>query len=244
MFAKDAKDRGVDLGEGHSVTLNPRGGAAFVSPVGVVVVDAAGLVVRKVSRGGVVGRPAFHSSGNMVVAEFVGEMESELIRFPVNGRGPEQVVSVLNKGTGVAKPVFELSGNQILFRLGSSWMSLAMRDSSTTSLDTKSLMGGLPKGSVVTEIRPSPMAPAVAAVAVEVAGTAPVKMVMVWNRSTGVVARVSPIRSEASVPDWSRDGRQVLFQNRDTKSGRVGLVAAPPNGGSPVEIAVVQEASR
>lgn len=247
VMVKDAKDRGTELGSGRWVTLNPRGGAAFVATRGfesVVVVDAGGKDVRRVARGGKVGRPAFHSSGNMLVAEFVGEQESELIRFPLNGRGPEQSITVLNKGTGLANPAYETTGTHLVFRVGSAWSLVSMNDFSASKLEVKGLTGSLPKGSVVTEIRPSPMAPNLAAVAVEVSGSVPVRMVMVWNRSSGSVSRVSEVGTDGYLPDWSRDGRSVLFHARNPKTDRVGLVAVSPNGGTPVEIAVLKEASR
>jgi hypothetical protein len=50
-----------------------------------------------------------------------------------------------------------------------------------------------------------------------------------WNRRTGSTARLAAV-SGASVPTWSRDGRDLLYVSGD------GLWLAPVAGGKPVEI--------
>lgn len=248
VFVKDSRDKGQVLGQGsHVVQLPISGGCAFVANgPAIMVFDANGKKILDHHQIGMVsaGRPAIDPSGNFLVAEFVAEGESELWRIPLRGKGPAKMLTWLNKGDGTANPSFEMDGRALLFKMGSSWVRFDLASGQTEPLSLRPVVQDLPQGTLVLEIRPSPLMPDVAAVSVEIPSTKNLRWIMVWDRKTGRVGRVSPEGADATLADWSRDGRYILFHATDRDSGRVTVQAVRPTGGEPQLVAVVKEAGR
>ncbi|MFM9871828.1 MAG: hypothetical protein ACKVQS_00020 [Fimbriimonadaceae bacterium] len=250
VFVKDSRDKGTVLGKGSNVTQIPRqGGCVFASnelvPT-VLAFDAGGQKLSEFARFGFksVGRPAVVPSGNYAIAEFVGEFESEIWRFPLKGKGPATMISSINKGDGTANPAFEMDGRSTWVQMGGSWNLLNLSTSITERIDVKPLFDGLPSGSIVTEVRPSHSIPKLVAVTVLLPGKEKLKWVMVWDRQTDRVSRLNPVGTSAESADWNRDGRFVIFNATDTKSGRKTLQSANPSGGEPEVISVIKDAGQ
>lgn len=126
--------------------------------------------------------------------------------------------------------------------MGGTWVIYDFKTASTSAVDVSKLTDGLPNGTKVVEIRPSPAIPKQVAVVIEIPGSAPMRWVMVWDRQSGAVSRVSPVGANCDQVDWSRDGRYVLFMATEIESKRVTFQAVKPTGGENSVVAVVKEA--
>jgi|GEM_PF-4959954 len=250
VFVRDVRDKGTVLGQGDLITLLPRkGGCIFVSvgsPSRLLAFDTDGKQLTEYSKLGYgsIGRPAVDPSGNSAIAEFVGEFESELWRFPLNGKGPATLITSINKGTGVASPSFEMDAKNIWLKIGGEWNFLELATGITERVNMKPLMDELPKGADVIEVRPSHSVPKLVAVTVEITAQSSMRWIMVWDRQSGRVSRMNPFGTNSSSVDWSRDGRYVLFTATETETKRKTLMAANPSGGDPQVISVIRDAGQ
>lgn len=248
VFVKDSRDKGTVLGQGSQLTQIPRsGGVAFVvagSVPRVAAFDASGIkIVDEMKPGFVgVGRPAIDPFGNFMVVEFVGKEESEIWRIPLRGKGPSMMLSVINKGKGDANPALEMDSGHVWLNMGETWVLSDMKTAQTNSIDVKPLMDGLPNGTRVVEVRPSPSIPKQVAVSVILPSASQHRWVMVWDRQSNVVSRVSRAGANCDQIDWSRDGRYVLFRAVEITSNRTTMQAVKPTGGDSEVIAVMRDA--
>lgn len=247
FWVKSASDGGEAKGAGKMVTQIPGGGFVFV-PKGAVAMlkgfDANGREFFSFGKPGFegVGRPSVDGGGNFVYAEFYGDGESEIWRIPLRGKGPAMQISVVRGNPGLVNPAATMDGSALWMNFGGQWNYFGLRDSMTERVNVKPLLDGLPSGTKVVEIRPSPSIPKQMAVAVELNNATKSRWVMVWNWQTNLVSRVSPVGSDSFQVDWSRDGRNVMFQSRNVETGRIALQSVSPSGGQIVELAVIEDA--
>ncbi len=250
VFVKDIRDKGTVIGQGYSVTQLPRkGGCVFVtsgSNAKLTAFDGDGKKITEFAKAGYekIGRPAIDPTGTAIIAEFIGEFESEIWRIPLLGKSAPILVTSINKGTGTASPAYEMDSKSIWIKMGSAWSLFDVASSTTSPANFKPLLSGLPSGANVTEVRPSHSVPKLVAVTVEVASSPKTSWVMIWDRQTDQVSRLNPIGTNADTVDWSRDGRYVLFMATDTTSGRISFQAANPVGGDPQVISVIKDAGQ
>ncbi len=246
-WVRGPKDGGELKGVGSMVTQIRGGGFLFV-PSGELArlkgFDGDGKEILNLAKPGfsAVGRPSVDWGGNFAVVEFVGDGESEIWRIPLRGKGPEVEIATVRGNPGLVNPAIEMRGTGLWLNFGGSWSIQDMATAATQRVDTRPLTDGLPVGTRVLEVRPSPVIPKQVAVGIELANETKSRWVMVWDRQSNRVSRVSPIGSDGFQVDWSRDGRSVLFHSREVESGRVTLRGVAPTGGETVEIAVVEEA--
>jgi hypothetical protein len=250
IFVKDVHDKGTVLGQGDLVSLLPRkGGCVFVSagsPSKLVAFDADGKKLTEFSKLGYgkIARPSIDPSGNSMIAEFVGEFESEVWRIPLQGKGPATLVTSINKGTGLSQPAFEMDSQSIWIKIGGNWNLLELASGITQKVNMKPLMDEIPQGANVLEVRPSHSVPKLVAVTVELPAQPPMQWIMVWDRQSGRVSRLNPVGTSADWVDWSRDGRSILFNAIETETKRKTMQVANPSGGEPRVISVIRDAGQ